>query len=52
MKKIIMWLKHKLGMNSGRPDTHWRGKKLFMCFKCECGKLHDCHDVTSLLTKY
>lgn len=38
---------HLLKWNKGNPYSFWKGKRLFMSFKCGfCGKLDGVHDIT------
>lgn len=36
-------IKHLFGWNNGEIISFWKKDKLFICFKCECGKVKGCH---------
>lgn len=41
MNNILHYLAHKLYLNHGIVTSYWKDKELWMCFKCNCGKLFD-----------
>lgn len=46
MKRLLMWLKHKLKTNTGKPETFYNDDgDMMVGFRCECGELHDTHEV-------
>lgn len=48
MKKIIHRIIELLRLNHGRPESHYEGEELIMCFKCSCGKLQSCFNMKEI----
>ena len=47
MKNILHKIVHLLRLHHGLPDSHYKGERLIMCFKCGvCGKLEGCHEIS------
>lgn len=45
IERLIHWLAHKLGSNTGEVTTWWRGDVLMIGFKCHgCGKVSGAHE--------
>ena len=45
MKRLIHWLAHKFGRNTGEVVTWWQGDKLMVGFRCGgCGEVGGAHE--------
>lgn len=45
MRRLIHWLAHKLGRNTGYVTTWWQGDKLMVGFRCDgCCKVSGAHE--------
>lgn len=50
IKKIIHRIKHYFHWNGGIAYNYWNHGKYLACFKCTCGELQDCEDITIFIT--
>lgn len=45
MRRLIHWVAHKFGSNTGEVTTWWQGDKLMIGFRCDgCGKVSGAHE--------
>ena len=45
MNKLLHWVSHNLGINTGQVTTWWQGGKLMVGFRCSgCGEISDAHE--------
>lgn len=50
MKRLLHWIAHLFGWNTGKAEVFWQDKRLFVGFRCEgCGELS--HVYESYTTK-